>query len=288
EEGASSYFFWDLIWAPGQRPLVEVENPSGQSSWTSSKGYTISDFYYVFKQFAKFTDPGFKRVAATANSSDIRTTAFVSPDQNQLSIILINNGSTQSTVSLNLNGYSAANATVYRTIPGGSEKCANVGTLGAENTVTLPAQSIATVVITKGSTVTPSPTSTIIVPTLPPTTTATSTPSPTPTSVLGCAVSYTMYDWGSGATVSITIKNNGATAINGWTLAWDFPGNQKITNLWNGSYTQNGTAVAVKNLSYNGTIPAKGSVNFGFNIAYSGSNAKPTGFTLNGTACSVQ
>jgi hypothetical protein len=38
---------------------------------------------------------------------------------------------------------------------------------------------------------------------------------------------------GSGASVSITIKNNGTTAINGWTLAWNFAGNQTITNMWN-------------------------------------------------------
>jgi hypothetical protein len=132
----------------------------------------------------------------------------------------------------------------------------------------------------------PSPTATA---TKSPTPTPTRTPTPTPTStpVSGCAVSYTQNDWGSGATVSVTIKNNGSSAINGWTLAWDFSGNQKITNLWGGSYTQNGTAVSVKNVSYNGTIPAGGTVSFGFNLSYSGSNPKPTSFTLNGNPCTT-
>jgi lysophospholipase L1-like esterase len=100
-------------------------------------------------------------------------------------------------------------------------------------------------------------------------------------------VAYTMNDWGSGATVSITVKNNSTAALNGWTLEWSFPGNQKITNIWSGSYTQNGTKVTVKNQSYNATIPAGGSISFGFNISYSGSNTKPTGFTLNGTNCAI-
>ncbi|HEX3047806.1 MAG TPA: cellulose binding domain-containing protein, partial [Bacillota bacterium] len=40
---------------------------------------------------------------------------------------------------------------------------------------------------------------------------------------------------------------------------------------------------------YNATIGANGgNVNFGFNINYSGTNAKGAGFTLNGTACQVQ
>lgn len=101
-----------------------------------------------------------------------------------------------------------------------------------------------------------------------------------------CVISYTQNDWGSGATVNIVINNPTTTAINNWTLAWSFPGNQTITNLWNGAYTQTGQAVSVSNLSYNGSIPANGgSVNFGFNMNYSGANVAPTAFTLNGVAC---
>jgi hypothetical protein len=135
-----------------------------------------------------------------------------------------------------------------------------------------------------GGVVTPTPTST-------PTPTNTSMPTPTPTHTPvpgGCTVSYTQNDWGSGATVNITIKNNGTAAINGWNLAWSFSGNQKITNMWNATYTQNGASVTAANQSYNSTIAAGGSVEFGFNINYSGSNAKPTAFTLNGAVCQVQ
>jgi cellulase/cellobiase CelA1 len=84
----------------------------------------------------------------------------------------------------------------------------------------------------------------------------------------------------------VTIKNNSTTAINGWTLTWTFPGNQTITNLWNGTYTQSGTSVSVTNASFNATIGANGgTVNFGFNANYSGTNAKPTSFKLNGATC---
>jgi endoglucanase len=126
-------------------------------------------------------------------------------------------------------------------------------------------------------------------PTVTPTSVATLTPAPTASqNTTGCSISYSQNDWGSGASVSITIKNNGSATINGWTLEWTFPGDQKITNLWNGTHTQSGTAVTVKNTLYNSTIPAKGSVTFGFNISYSGVNAKPAGFTLNGTNCQIE
>lgn len=136
------------------------------------------------------------------------------------------------------------------------------------------------------NTVTPPPTETPTV--VPPTPTPTPTQPPTTSPVQGCTVSYAMNDWGSGATVGITIKNNGTSTINGWKLEFNFSGNQKITNMWCGKYTQSGTTVSVSNEAFNGTIAPGGSVNFGFNITYSGSNAKPTSFTLNGTSCQVQ
>ncbi|HYH02904.1 MAG TPA: cellulose binding domain-containing protein, partial [Bacillota bacterium] len=139
----------------------------------------------------------------------------------------------------------------------------------------------ATITPTPSGSVTPTPTSTQTFITTP-------TPTPSATSQTGVSVNYAIQgDWGSGATINVTMKNNGTSAINGWTLAWNFPGNQKIVNLWNGSFTQSGTAVTVKNMSYNGIIPAGGTVSFGFNISYSGPNAKPTAFTLNGTVCGI-
>jgi hypothetical protein len=97
-------------------------------------------------------------------------------------------------------------------------------------------------------------------------------------------VVYTQFDWGngSGATVNVTIKNTGTAAVNGWTLKFRFPGNQKITNLWRGFYAQSGADVTVTNESYNGTIPAGGSETFGFNLSYSGTNPMPASFVVNG------
>ena len=150
---------------------------------------------------------------------------------------------------------------------------------------------------------TPTPTSAVVTPTptvKPATPTPTSgavTPTPTvvpatPTPTPGAGtyvVTYSMNDWGSGATVSVTIKNNTSTAVNGWTLAWTFSGNQTITNLWSGSYTQNGASVSVKDAGYNANIPANGgTTNFGFNINYSGTNTIPASFTLNGATCQIQ
>ncbi|MBV9790191.1 MAG: cellulose-binding domain-containing protein, partial [Chloroflexi bacterium] len=120
-----------------------------------------------------------------------------------------------------------------------------------------------------------------------PTATPVRTPTPTPGTGGSCAVTYAISDnWGSGFNANVTIKNNSATAISGWTLAWTFGSSQQITNLWNGSYTQSGQNVTVTNVSYNNVIGANGgTVSFGFSA--NGSSARPASFRLNGTTCSV-
>ncbi|HVU68337.1 MAG TPA: cellulose binding domain-containing protein [Ktedonobacteraceae bacterium] len=129
-------------------------------------------------------------------------------------------------------------------------------------------------------------------PTSTPTSTPTHTPTATPTSTGGssCKVSYTITNqWPGGFGATFVITNTGSTSISGWSLKFNFPNGQTITQLWNGSYTQSGSAVTITNLSYNGSIPAGGTVSSepGFNGSWSGTNTAPTAFTLNGTACTV-
>ncbi|WP_171109473.1 MULTISPECIES: glycoside hydrolase family 6 protein [Streptomyces] len=102
-----------------------------------------------------------------------------------------------------------------------------------------------------------------------------------------CTVDYQVQNqWDTGFTVSVTVTNNSA-AKSGWSVAWSYAGNQRITNAWNARVTQSGTAVTAANESYNGTLATGGSVSFGFNGTYSGTNALPDTFTLDGVTCNV-
>jgi hypothetical protein len=87
-------------------------------------------------------------------------------------------------------------------------------------------------------------------------------------------------DWGSGATVSITLENNSSNAIDDWALQFTFNGEQEITNMWSGNYTQSGADVTITGESWNSSIPANGSINLGFNMTYTGTNEIPTEFIL--------
>jgi hypothetical protein len=101
----------------------------------------------------------------------------------------------------------------------------------------------------------------------------------------GCNVAYTIQsDWGAGFVVNITVTNLGAP-ITAWTLAYSYTGNQAISNGWNGNWSQSGKAITVTNAGYNGSLGTGGTANPGAQFSYSGTNAAPTAFTLNGVAC---
>jgi cellulase/cellobiase CelA1 len=91
--------------------------------------------------------------------------------------------------------------------------------------------------------------------------------------------------WPGGFQDTVTVNNTGSSPISGWTLAFTFPGDQKITGFWQATVTQTGAAVTAANLSYNAAIPAAGNVQFGFQGTFSASNQAPTAFTVNGTSC---
>ncbi|MFH8933074.1 glycoside hydrolase family 6 protein [Streptomyces griseosporeus] len=102
-----------------------------------------------------------------------------------------------------------------------------------------------------------------------------------------CTVDYKVQnDWGSGFTTNVTVTNNGA-AKSSWAVKWTYAGTQKVTNAWNAKVTQSGTNVTAANESYNGSLPGGGSVSFGFQGTYSGSNAVPATFTLDGVTCNT-
>jgi cellulase/cellobiase CelA1 len=122
-------------------------------------------------------------------------------------------------------------------------------------------------------------------PTTVPATSATPTASSTPASG-ACAVTYAKTgDWGAGAQFDVTVRNTSGVAVNGWTLSWTLPGSQQITQSWNATTSQSGTAATAVNVGWNAQLPASGSASFGFITDSNLGGA--TGFALNGTACTA-
>ncbi|AYL34687.1 cellulase family glycosylhydrolase [Streptomyces fungicidicus] len=103
-----------------------------------------------------------------------------------------------------------------------------------------------------------------------------------------CAIAYRVTnEWPGGFQGEVTVRNTGGSAVNGWTLTWSFPADQRITNMWGGTPTQSGSEVSVASAPYTASIPASGSVVVGFTASRTGTNPSPTAFALNGAACAV-
>src|SRR5699024_3824896 len=73
--------------------------------------------------------------------------------------------------------------------------------------------------------------------------------------------------------------------INDWTLEWEFPGNQQVSNSWSASLTQSGQNASATSAGHNASIATDETIDFGFNADYSGTNAAPGSFSLDGVLC---
>jgi endoglucanase len=101
----------------------------------------------------------------------------------------------------------------------------------------------------------------------------------------GCRVAYSVSaQWPGGFTGNVNVTNLG-DPVNGWQLAWTFPSGQQVTQAWNAIISPTSGTVTASNMSYNATMPTNGTVSFGFNGSWSGANAAPTSFALNGVTC---
>ena len=78
----------------------------------------------------------------------------------------------------------------------------------------------------------------------------------------GCTVAYTVSNqWPGGFQGDLKITNTG-NALTSWTVGFAFPdANQKVSQGWNATFTQSGSAVTVASMGWNGALATNASVN---------------------------
>ncbi|AZQ35546.1 endoglucanase [Streptomyces cyaneochromogenes] len=86
-----------------------------------------------------------------------------------------------------------------------------------------------------------------------------------------CSAAYTVSsDWGGGFNAEVKVTNTGTTPINSWRVTWTWGGSQRVTSMWNASYTQSGATVNASNAGHNGAVAVGGAASFGFGGAPGG------------------
>jgi endoglucanase len=92
-----------------------------------------------------------------------------------------------------------------------------------------------------------------------------------PGGTAACTAAYAVSsDWGGGFNAEVKVTNTGGKPLKSWTVTWAWSGAEKVTSMWNASYTQSGTGVTAVNAAHNGSVPVGGSASFGLGGAPGG------------------
>ncbi|WP_051808099.1 cellulose binding domain-containing protein [Actinoplanes subtropicus] len=233
----------------------------------------------MMAHFARFVRPGYIRVDATANPvTNVYVSAYKNADT--AVIVAVNKNTSAVTQQFTLAG-TTASGPVANWLTDSSRNVAPQNTLTMTNgsvSVTLPAHSAMTLVISVNGASSPSPS---------PSVSPTAVPTTTPPAGTAPRVTYTTNTWSTGLTANISITNAGPATIDGWTLSFTLPSGQSITSGWNATYTPASGQVNARNVSYNATLAPGATTDIGFQATHTGNTAAPTAFTLNGIPCTV-
>lgn len=102
----------------------------------------------------------------------------------------------------------------------------------------------------------------------------------------GLTATYTkVKQWSGGFQGTVTVGNAGAAPVTGWRVEFDLPAGAAVTSAWRATASHSGTHWVFVNVDYDATVPAGGTVDFGFNASLTGAYADPTGCLVNGDPC---
>ncbi|MFF7903413.1 cellulose binding domain-containing protein [Streptomyces sp. NPDC088817] len=101
-----------------------------------------------------------------------------------------------------------------------------------------------------------------------------------------CRVDYDRtYQWTDGFQAKVTVTT--ARSLDTWRVAWSFADGQRVGQMWDATVVQNGSRVTATAAEYNKSVPANGTLSFGFLGTWQGHNSAPYDFTLNGHSCAT-
>ncbi|MFC1569148.1 carbohydrate binding domain-containing protein [bacterium] len=136
-EKVSGYLYWDLFWAPY----------SGLVGLDDIYTYTIKPTYYTYKQFSAFVHAGWQRVETATDNTGLRISAFISPDNQQLTVVIINiTDNMDVSLDLAVEDFSLSDGEIYRSSQ--SENCAYIGKYMGQSPLKIPASSVMTLALT--------------------------------------------------------------------------------------------------------------------------------------------
>lgn len=147
-EDLNCYLYWSGVWDDSDSDF-ESGYLIGVKNWNSSYWTRKAD-YFALRHFSEFIRPGYIRIDTKSQSMDVNTSGFISPQGDKAVLVLINNGEEELRYRLEPSHYIIERAVVYQSLFG--ETCEseeglyqNLGDIGPDGTLVLPAGSVTTV-----------------------------------------------------------------------------------------------------------------------------------------------
>jgi hypothetical protein len=141
-EGAAAYLHIALVGPP-----ITSTIDSGALITIDNGQFSIQPAYHALRHYALYTDPGWVRVDAAANQDNLLASAWLSPGNDALTIVLLNAGVDSLDAEIGIDQATIASSRVTRTSFDGIERSADLGTLPKERVLRLPGHSLATVTL---------------------------------------------------------------------------------------------------------------------------------------------
>ncbi|MGD0339148.1 MAG: T9SS type A sorting domain-containing protein [Bacteroidota bacterium] len=112
----SAYLYWELTWDMGAgTAMIGLENPWNQSGWTTPGGYVLTNYYYGLRQYSKYIDAGWKRVTTEVDVDSLRMSAFISPDGDYLTVVILNIARLPRTMAVDIQDFNVIDGIIVRT-----------------------------------------------------------------------------------------------------------------------------------------------------------------------------
>ena len=147
-EDLNCYLYWSGVWDDNDSDF-EGGYLIGVKNWNSSYWRRKAD-YFALRHFSEFIRPGYVRIDTKSQNVSVSTSGFISPQGDKAVLVLINNGEEELEYRLEPAHYVIESAVVYQSVFG--ETCEseeglyqNLGDIGPDGTLVLPAGSVTTV-----------------------------------------------------------------------------------------------------------------------------------------------
>ena len=142
-DGNASMYLQTALIGPLSGPAT---NPSALVGVDDAR-FVLQDAYFAMSHYSRFTEPAWVRVAASTSTEGLLSSAWLAPEHDALTVVLINTTAVPLVVGLDLGSQPMQKARLVRSSFAGTERASELGAWTFGSDITLPAHAVATLVL---------------------------------------------------------------------------------------------------------------------------------------------